>query len=147
MYCGRCPHPCSPPAVWRLRLAEDHHHVLCRLEQIQNVFKEEEPATAQDISEGTIESAILVHELAYVLGQMQNDVALPALIERLSESKEHIMVRHEAAEALGAIGNLSARPILEEFLNDENPEVAESCEVALDLLRWCSSEEWDNAEW
>ena len=92
-------------------------------------------------------SALLRHELAYVLGQMQNDVALPALIERLSDSKEHIMVRHEAAEALGAIGNLSARPILEEFLNDENPEVAESCEVALDLLRWCSSEEWDNAEW
>ena len=57
------------------------------------------------------------------------------------------MVRHEAAEALGAIGNLKAKPVLEEFLHDENPEVAESCEVALDLLNWCSTSEWENAEW
>ena len=57
---------------------------------------------------------------------MQNDTALPALIERLSDAEEHIMVRHEAAEALGAIGNLEAKPVLEEFLHDENPEVAEA---------------------
>lgn len=87
-------------------------------------------------------SALLRHELAYVLGQMQNDVALPALIERLSDSNEHIMVRHEAAEALGAIGNLDAKPVLEEYLHDSNPEVAESCEVAIDLLNWCSTAEW-----
>ena len=92
-------------------------------------------------------SALLRHELAYVLGQMQNDTALPALIERLSDAGEHIMVRHEAAEALGAIGNLKAKPVLEEFLHDENPEVAESCEVAIDLLDWCSTSEWENAEW
>ena len=78
---------------------------------------------------------------------MQNDTALPALIERLSDAEEHIMVRHEAAEALGAIGNLEAKPVLEEFLHDENPEVAESCEVALDLLNWCATSEWEVAEW
>ena len=78
---------------------------------------------------------------------MQNDTALPALIERLSDADEHIMVRHEAAEALGAIGNLEAKPVLEEFLHDENPEVAESCEVALDLLNWCATSEWEVAEW
>ena len=78
---------------------------------------------------------------------MQNDTALPALIERLSDADEHIMVRHEAAEALGAIGNLEAKPVLEEFLHDENPEVAESCEVALDLLNWCATSEWEEAEW
>ena len=92
-------------------------------------------------------SALLRHELAYVLGQMQNDVALPALIERLADGKEHIMVRHEAAEALGAIGNLDAKPVLEQFLDDENPEVSESCEVALDLLNWCATPEWEKAEW
>ena len=81
-------------------------------------------------------SALLRHELAYVLGQMQMDEALPSLIERLSDVDEHVMVRHEAAEALGAIGNLSAQPILESFLSDPFVEVSESCEVALDLLDW-----------
>ena len=92
-------------------------------------------------------SALLRHELAYVLGQMQNATAIPTLIERLSDLEEHIMVRHEAAEAMGAIGDDSAKPILEEFLNDENIEVAESCEVALDLLNWCRTAEWEDASW
>jgi deoxyhypusine monooxygenase len=92
-------------------------------------------------------SALLRHELAYVLGQMQNNVALPTLIERLSDLEEHIMVRHEAAEAMGAIGDHSAKPILERFLGDENIEVAESCEVALDLLNWCRTAEWEDTSW
>lgn len=81
-------------------------------------------------------SALLRHELAYVLGQMQMDDALPTLIERLSDIDEHVMVRHEAAEALGAIGNLSAQPILEKYISDPSIEVSESCQVALDLLDW-----------
>ncbi|MCS5534194.1 MAG: HEAT repeat domain-containing protein [Candidatus Poseidoniaceae archaeon] len=92
-------------------------------------------------------SALLRHELAYVLGQMQNNVAIPTLQERLTDLNEHIMVRHEAAEAMGAIGDPSAKPILEKFLNDENIEVAESCEVALDLLNWCKSDEWNETDW
>ncbi len=81
-------------------------------------------------------SALLRHELAYVLGQMQMDEALPTLIERLSDEVEHVMVRHEAAEALGAIGNVTAKPVLERYRNDPFVEVSESCEVALDLLDW-----------
>ena len=49
------------------------------------------------------DSALLKHEIAYVLGQMQDDRAVPCLIERLEDLKEDLMVRHEAAEALGAI--------------------------------------------
>ena len=81
-------------------------------------------------------SALLRHELAYVLGQMQNKHALPALVQRLEDENEHVMVRHEAAEALGAIGNHQAIPTLKKFLSDEHIEVSESCEVALDLLDW-----------
>jgi len=92
-------------------------------------------------------SALLRHELAYVLGQMQNNTAIPTLKERLSDLEEHIMVRHEAAEAMGAIGDISAKPVLEKFLTDENIEVAESCEVALDLLNWCDSDEWEETSW
>ena len=55
--------------------------------------------------------------------------------------------RDEAAEAMGAIGDVSAKPILERFLKDENIEVSESCEVALDLLNWCQTIEWEEASW
>ena len=65
------------------------------------------------------------------------------LIERLDDPDEHVMVRHEAAEAMGAIGDLSVVPILKKHLNDENPEVSESCEVALDLLDWCSRQDFE----
>lgn len=85
------------------------------------------------------DSALLKHELAYVLGQMQDEQAVPTLIEILRDSNEHVMVRHEAAEALGAIGDRRARPVLIEFLDDDKPEVSESCEVALDLLELCDS--------
>ena len=85
------------------------------------------------------QSALLRHELAYVLGQMQMDEAIPTLIRILSDSSEHVMVRHEAAEALGAIGNVEAIPVLKKYLHDEHVEVRESCEVALDLLDWVSN--------
>tara|TARA_B100000674_G_scaffold493791_1_gene516937 strand:+ start:564 stop:1043 length:480 start_codon:yes stop_codon:yes gene_type:complete len=84
-------------------------------------------------------SALLKHEIAYVLGQMQDDNAVPYLIERLEDLEEDVMVRHEAAEALGAIGNRVAMGTLEKFSSDEEVVVAESCEVAIDLLNWVSS--------
>ena len=92
-------------------------------------------------------SALLRHEIAYVLGQMQNPVALPTLVERLEDSNEHVMVRHEAAEAMGAIGDRSVIPSLQKFVKDPLPEVAESCIVALDLLAWVEGSEFEETEW
>jgi deoxyhypusine monooxygenase len=91
-------------------------------------------------------SALLRHEIAYVLGQMQNPVALPTLTARLKDAAEHVMVRHEAAEAMGAIGDRSIVGVLEQFVHDPLPEVAESCVVALDLLAWVDSAEFDSTE-
>lgn len=88
-------------------------------------------------------SALLRHELAYVMGQMGDNHALPALIDRLADPEEHVMVRHEAAEALGAIGDEAGRPVLEQFLHDPAPEVSESCEVAIDLLNWVNSSDME----
>lgn len=84
-------------------------------------------------------SALLRHEIAYVMGQMQHPHAVPILTRVLRAADEHVMVRHEAAEALGAIGDERARPVLEQFLKDPHPEVSESCQVALDLLAWMRS--------
>lgn len=90
-------------------------------------------------------SALLRHELAYVMGQMGDAHAVPVLVRVLAAADEHVMVRHEAAEALGAIGDEAARPVLERFLHDPHPEVAESCEVALDLLDWMRGDELERA--
>ena len=84
-------------------------------------------------------SALLKHEIAYVMGQMQDSAAVPYLIDRLEDYGEDVMVRHEAAEALGAIGDRTALSVLERFKDDKDSVVAESCEVALELLEWVSS--------
>ena len=85
------------------------------------------------------DSALLKHEIAYVMGQMQDSAAVPHLIGRLADENEDVMVRHEAAEALGAIGDRTALATLEKFVDDDAVVVAESCEVALDLLEYVSS--------
>ena len=95
------------------------------IEQINNCFKDE--------------SALLKHELAYCLGQMQDTRAIPVLIEILKDVKHEPMVRHEAGEALGAIGDLSVIPVLEEYSKDCVPEVAETCQLALHRLQWLKS--------
>ncbi|KAL2934691.1 Deoxyhypusine hydroxylase [Bienertia sinuspersici] len=79
-------------------------------------------------------SALLRHEVAYVLGQMQNKAASAALIRTLKDVAEHPMVRHEAAEALGSIADERSVSLLEEFAKDPEPIVSQSCEVALSML-------------
>ena len=92
------------------------------------------------------DSALLKHEIAYVMGQMQDSAAVPHLIDRLADENEDVMVRHEAAEALGAIGDRTALATLEEFVDDDAVVVAESCEVALDLLEYVSSKRLNYAD-
>ena len=71
---------------------------------------------------------------------------MPHLIERLEDREEDVMVRHEAAEALGAIGDRTALDVLEKFVDDEEVVIAESCEVALDLLNWVASKRLDYSD-
>lgn len=83
-------------------------------------------------------SALLRHEIAYVLGQMQKSTSLEGLNEVLANKDEHPMVRHEAAEALGALSS-NVEPILKSYLKDEEPLVSESCLVALDMSEYFQS--------
>uniref|UniRef100_A0A1A9VE10 Deoxyhypusine hydroxylase n=1 Tax=Glossina austeni TaxID=7395 RepID=A0A1A9VE10_GLOAU len=93
-----------------------------------------------EISRGfTGDSALLKHELAYCLGQMQDKRALCILTEVLEDVTQEPMVRHEAAEALGAIGVPEVIPILEKYKNDPVVEVAETCSIALDRIKWLQS--------
>ncbi|PSN32211.1 Deoxyhypusine hydroxylase [Blattella germanica] len=81
-------------------------------------------------------SALLKHELAYCLGQMQDNRALPILKQVLSDRNQEPMVRHEAAEALGAIGSPDVKEILEKYSQDEVVEVSETCQLALGRIKW-----------
>lgn len=82
------------------------------------------------------ESALLKHELAYVLGQMKNPHAHAVLKQVLATKEEDPMVRHEAAEALGAIGHLDSIVILEEYLKDDSEVVVQTCELAIEKIKY-----------
>ncbi|KAI8924461.1 armadillo-type protein [Entophlyctis helioformis] len=82
------------------------------------------------------ESALLKHELAYVLGQMKNPYAVPHLTAVLSDLNQEPMVRHEAAEALGAIGDPAALDILRPFLQDKEVVVRETVTLAIHLIEY-----------
>jgi len=84
-------------------------------------------------------SALLKHELAYCLGQMQNKEAIPVLLQVLEDKSQEAIVRHEAAEAIGAIapfGDNEIRDILQKYSEDKVIEVAETCQLALQRMDW-----------
>ena len=81
-------------------------------------------------------SALLKHEVCYVLGQLQEPAAEAALERTLADSTQHAMVRHEAAEALGSIAGPGCRERLQRYASDADPVVAEGCLVALDILEY-----------
>ncbi|XP_030639988.1 deoxyhypusine hydroxylase isoform X1 [Chanos chanos] len=84
----------------------------------------------------TDDSALLKHELAYCLGQMQDERAIPTLEKILMDTSQEPMVRHEAGEALGAIGNPKVLDLLKKYSEDPVIEVAETCQIAVRLLEW-----------
>lgn len=81
-------------------------------------------------------SALLKHEVAYVLGQMQDARGAACLARVLADAGEAAMVRHEAAEALGAIADDGSLGLLRRYAADPEPIVADSCVVALDMLEF-----------
>ncbi|NWU00576.1 DOHH hydroxylase, partial [Urocynchramus pylzowi] len=84
-------------------------------------------------------SALLKHELAFCLGQMQDEAAIPVLIRVLGDTAQEPMVRHEAGEALGAIGNPAVLDVLKRYSQDPVVEVAETCQLAVRRLEWLQS--------
>lgn len=96
-------------------------------------------------------SALLRHELAYVLGQIGSTHAVPVLERTLQDIEgQEEMVRHEAAEALAAIGSLEEETVnlLQRFAKaegrggkDDGRVVRETCEIALAKIAWNQTEE------
>ena len=90
-------------------------------------------------------SALFKHEVAYVLGQMQDASAVADLVDRLEDLGESAMVRHECAEALGSIASPQCLEVLRRFCDDRERVVRESCEVALDMFTFERGEEFQYA--
>lgn len=78
-------------------------------------------------------SDLLRHEIAYVFGQMENELSVNALIDVLEDQKEADIVRHEAAEALGNIGTEKALICLEKYINSDITILRESAQVGLGI--------------
>lgn len=88
-------------------------------------------------------SALFRHEIAFVLGQLQDENSIPFLIENLRDPLENEMVRHECAEALGSIATEECIKVLTEYLGDDKRVVKESCEIALDICEYETSGDFD----
>ena len=80
--------------------------------------------------------SLLRHECAYVLGQLRDAAAQASLEAVLGDEEEDAMLRHECAEALGAIGVGEAALARLAGSPDAPWEVAQTCEIAVDFLRW-----------
>ncbi|KAK9473000.1 armadillo-type protein [Dipodascopsis tothii] len=86
------------------------------------------------------DSALLKHELAYVLGQTKNMHAVPTLRGVLQDVAEDPMVRHEAAEALGALGDVDSLELLTDYFHNDPLEVIrQTCELAIERIKWENS--------
>lgn len=85
-------------------------------------------------------SALLKHECAFCLGQMQDALANDVLVQVLKNTTEHPMVRHEAGEALGAIGSKESLNVLKEYSTDACIEVAQTCQLAVQRIEWMATD-------
>jgi len=90
--------------------------------------------------------ALFKHEIAFVLGQMSHEAAIPYLKECLQDENEKGMVRHECAEALGGIATDECFEILKSYSSDKEQVVKESCDVALDMCEYETSDQFQYAD-
>jgi len=89
--------------------------------------------------------AVFTHEVAYVLGQLQDKLAVEVLSNALKDESLNCMVRHEAAEALGNIAEEETVQLLKQYAKDQEEAVKSSCIVALDILEYVSSDQFQYA--
>ena len=90
------------------------------------------------------DSALLQHEIAYVLGQLQSGSTVSSLLHVLQDYSVDDMVRHEAAEALGSIGTEEAMSILKQHTNDPAYVVRSSIQIALDMAAYENNDQQFN---
>jgi len=84
----------------------------------------------------TERSVLMRHEIAYVMGQIGNALAIPRLVEMLDDDQEDEVTRHEAAEALAAIDAVGSMHHFERYANSESLRLlAQTCELAAEATQ------------
>ena len=110
-------------------------------ERIQAAFHIENSQNEEDIHAlikglKTDPSPIVRHEFAFSLGESgRPDLVADALMDAV-ENDKNVFVRHEAILALSTLGKNEFIPFIKRFLNDSNPEMAESAEIALQRVKF-----------
>ena len=87
--------------------------------------------------------ALLKHEVAYVLAQMEdwNEHCIPFLLGSVLNDDEAPIVRHEALIAVGEM--IDDKNRLEHLASHKDPIVNESCQVALrNIQNRLAEQEW-----
>ncbi|MBM3230088.1 HEAT repeat domain-containing protein [Candidatus Pacearchaeota archaeon] len=80
-------------------------------------------------------SPIVRHEFAFSLGETAHPkIAAPYLMEAV-EHDPNIFVRHEAVLALATLGKEEFISFIARFINDPEPEMAESAQIALQRIK------------
>ena len=84
-------------------------------------------------------SPIVRHEFAFSLGETSHpNLAGPALMKAVEKDKS-IFVRHEAILALATLGKPEFKEFIKKFLDDPEPEIAESAKIALQRIEMTGS--------
>jgi HEAT repeat protein len=80
-------------------------------------------------------SPIVRHEFAFSLGETAHSSLAAKYLMKSVEEDENVFVRHEAVLALATLGKEEFIPFIERFVNDPDPEMAESAVIALQRIR------------
>lgn len=81
-------------------------------------------------------SPIVRHEFAFSLGETAHPSLAAKYLMKAVEEDENVFVRHEAVLALATLGKEEFIPFIERFVNDPEPEMAESAEIALQRIKF-----------
>jgi deoxyhypusine monooxygenase len=79
-------------------------------------------------------SAIVRHEFAFSLGETAHPTLAAKYLMKAVEEDKNLFVRHEAILALATLGKKDFIPFVKRFLDDPEPEMSESAEIALQRL-------------
>lgn len=121
---------------------DQRFRVLFTLKGLAALSSDQSERVIEIISKGFgDDSALLKHEMAYVLGQIKDRRALPHLDRVLRDHSQHAMVRHEAAEAMGAISSPESLPVLRKYLaEDPDVSIRETCDLAINKIELDNSD-------
>ena len=143
------PHPSKSIEEMRKLLSANHLDGSVSLyDRYKALFRMREENDVQGLCHELLSdktSALLRHEIAFVLGQMESEQSVSDLCTVLENLNEHPMVRHEVAEALGAIATPQCLTAIQKCLQNPNEDelVADSCVIALDMYEYYKN--WSNA--